>query len=128
VATKNEVMKKVILILILLTTLTNVSYASFPLSSVVDTPITDTILNIETTEQYHLRIQKMGFDLSNCNCDSCREEVSLGDGFRLKKKAEVNVRPILITLGVWLIVGIAILVVLVSLWIWNGIKNFDSTY
>ena len=121
-------MKKVILILILLTTLTNVSYASFPLPSVVDTPITDTILNIETTEQYHLRIQKMGFDLSNCNCDSCREEVSLEDGFHLKKKAEVNVRPILITLGVWLIVGIAILVVLVSLWIWNGIKNFDSTY
>jgi len=70
-------MKKLLLLLIGLTTLVNVSYASFPLPSVVDTPVTDTTLNIETIEQYHLRIQKMGFDLSNCNCTSCRNDIPI---------------------------------------------------
>ena len=70
-------MKKLILLLITLTTLANVSYASFPISSVVDTPIADTTLNIETTEQYHLRIQKMGFDLKSCNCASCRADIPI---------------------------------------------------
>ena len=72
-------MKKRLLLLIGLTTLTNVSFASFPIASVVDTPITDTILNIETTAQYHLRIQEMGFDLSTCNCESCRADIPISN-------------------------------------------------
>jgi hypothetical protein len=70
-------MRKLILLFITLTSFANESYASFPISSVVDTPVTDTTLNIETIEQYHLRIQKMGFDLSNCNCASCRNDIPI---------------------------------------------------
>ncbi len=41
-------MRKLILLFITLTSFANESYASFPISSVVDTPVTDTTLNIET--------------------------------------------------------------------------------
>ena len=27
----------------------------------------------ETTEQYHLRIEKQGFDIESCVCESCRD-------------------------------------------------------
>ena len=64
-------MKKLLLLLITLTTFTNVSYASFP----VDTNKTDTtkVVAQETTEQYHLRIEKQGFDIESCVCESCRD-------------------------------------------------------
>ena len=70
-------MRKLILLLITLTIITNVSFASFPIPSVVDTPFTDTILNIETTEQYHKKMQNQGFDISSCRCPSCRKVISL---------------------------------------------------
>ncbi|MBT6809091.1 MAG: hypothetical protein HOA52_06355, partial [Flavobacteriales bacterium] len=59
-------MKKLTLLLITITTFTNVSYASFP----VDTNKTDTtqVAVKETTEQYHLRMEQQGFDISNCMC------------------------------------------------------------
>jgi len=64
-------MQKLLLLLITLTTFTNVSYASFP----VDTNKTDTtkVVAQETTEQYHLRIEKQGFDIESCVCESCRD-------------------------------------------------------
>ena len=62
-------MKKLILLLITITTLTNVSYASFP----IDTNKTDTtqVAVKETTEQYHLKMEKQGFDISICMCVDC---------------------------------------------------------
>ena len=68
-------MKKLILLLITLTTFTNVSYASFP----VDTNKTDTtqVAVKETTEQYHLRMEKQGFDIESCKCESCRDGIQL---------------------------------------------------
>ena len=64
-------MKKLILLLIMLTTFMNVSYASFP----VDTNRKDStkIIVKETTEEYHLRMQKQGFDIENCMCTDCRK-------------------------------------------------------
>ena len=67
--------KKLILLFITITTLTNISYASFP----VDTNKTDTtqVVIQETTEQYHLRIEKQGFDVESCVCESCRNGLTM---------------------------------------------------
>ena len=67
-------MKK-ILLLILLTTLTNVSYASFPVTDTLK--IKQDTVQTETVEQYHIRMQKMGFDLNSCNCASCRADIPI---------------------------------------------------
>jgi len=62
-------MKKLLLLLITLTTLTNVSYASFP---IVDTlKVKQDTVQTETVDQYHLRMQKMGFDIEDCKCELC---------------------------------------------------------
>jgi len=59
-------------------TITNVSQASFPIVSdltiVIDHILIDTnkVVNKETTEEYHLRMEKQGFDISNCRCEDCR--------------------------------------------------------
>tara|TARA_X000000368_G_C22764254_1_gene594209 strand:+ start:154 stop:624 length:471 start_codon:yes stop_codon:yes gene_type:complete len=72
-------MKKTILFLITLITLTNVSYASFPIHVEIlisiDTlkPDTNKIVKKETTEEYHLRMEKQGFDINNCMCIDCRK-------------------------------------------------------
>ena len=49
------------------------SYASFP---VVDTlKIKQDTLQLESIDQYHLRMQKMGVDLNSCKCESCRNNI-----------------------------------------------------
>ncbi|MBC8265954.1 MAG: hypothetical protein H8E84_03220 [Flavobacteriales bacterium] len=102
-------MKKIILILIALTTFINVSYASFPMASIVDTPTTDTILNIETIEQYHLRMQKMGFDLSSCKCESCRSGMrplvrnSKGELVKVDNGSESNAKAMYLLAGLILL-------------------------
>ena len=83
-------MKKLIFLFITLITLTNVSYASFPVTMEpvisIDTIIPDsTKINNdkpvrearpegskESTEEYHLRMEKQGFDVSTCMCPDCR--------------------------------------------------------
>jgi hypothetical protein len=67
--------KKLILLLIILTTFMNVSYASFPVT--VTLKVQEDILQSETTQQYDLRMRKMGFDLSICNCASCRTGIPI---------------------------------------------------
>ena len=67
-------MKNLILLLITLTTLTNVSYASFPVADTLKMK-QDTV-QTEAVEQYHLRMQKMGIDLNSCKCVSCRNGIA----------------------------------------------------
>ena len=64
-------MRKLILLIISVISLTNVSYASFPVSDTLKVK-KDTI-QTETVEQYHLRIQKMGFDIEDCSCKTCNQ-------------------------------------------------------
>ena len=63
-------MKKLILLFIALTTFTNVSYASFPITDTLEI-IQDTV-QTEDIKRYHSSLIKMGFDLNNCKCESCR--------------------------------------------------------
>jgi len=63
-------MKKLILLFIALTTFTNVSYASFPITDTLEI-IQDTV-QTEDIKRYHSSLIKMGFDLNTCKCESCR--------------------------------------------------------
>ena len=70
--------KKPLLLFVTLITFTNIGYASFPVLGEtiisIDTIIPDTNKSVkkETTEEYHLRMEKQGFDISNCRCEDCR--------------------------------------------------------
>ena len=71
-------MKKLIFLLIMIITLTNVSFASFPVTMEyvisIDTikPDTNKIVIKETTAEFHSRLEKEGFDIDNCMCEDCR--------------------------------------------------------
>ena len=104
-------MKKLLLLLITLTTFTNLSYASFP----IDTNKADTtqVVVQETTEQYHLRMEKQGFDIENCVCESCRSGIAVKNiknvnnriSSDLYKSAAVLFTLALIVFVVWILDG-----------------------
>ena len=66
-------MKKSILVIITLTTLTSTCWASFPISIGIPS---DT-LQIEEIKNYHSSLIKMGIDLKDCRCESCRKNNNL---------------------------------------------------
>ena len=76
-------MKKLILLLITLTALANLSYASFPISDTLE--VQQDIMQTEEIKQYHYSLQKMGVDLNSCKCESCRKGIA-----PLTNKREVN--------------------------------------
>ena len=64
-------MKKLFLLLITLTTFSNVSFASFPI--IVDTlEMKIDTLQTDEIKQYHDHLIDMGIDLNSCKCESCR--------------------------------------------------------
>lgn len=100
-------MKKLILLLISLITCTNVSYASFPIIETrIDTPIVDTISNTESIDAYHLRMQKMGFDLSSCKCESCRAGIPTPENI-IVKTGKVQAKDI------WAILKVVLILLLI---------------
>ncbi len=101
-------MKKLLLIIITLATFTNLSYASFP----IDTNKADTtqVVLEETTEQYHLRMEKQGFDIESCVCESCRSGIAIKNvnnrtSSNLYKSATVLFTLALIVFVVWILDG-----------------------
>ena len=65
--------KKLLFLFITLTTLTNVSYASFPIADILE--VNQDTLQTEEIKQYHYSLQQMGIDLKSCKCESCRHGV-----------------------------------------------------
>jgi hypothetical protein len=59
-------MKKIIFLLITLITLTNLSYASFPISN--ELMINQNVVNKESLDDYHLELQKTRFDVQPFEC------------------------------------------------------------
>jgi len=64
-------MKKLILLLITLSTFFSESYASFPIIADTLERSIDT-LQTEEIKQYHDHLIGMGIDLNSCKCESCR--------------------------------------------------------
>ena len=99
-------MKKLILLLIILTTLTNVSYASFPIiADTLETTI-DT-LQTEEIKKYHDHLIEMGIDLNSCKCESCRNGIA-----PLTNKREVN-KPLNQFKRIWLPIIIIMIILAV---------------
>ena len=112
-------MKNTLLLLLIITTFTNVSYASFPVNREIlisiDTlkPDTNTIVKKETTEEYHLRMEKQGFDINNCMCIDCRKFKDITrDSNKNSNSEEITLSPLqsakinMIFLGAAMLIGL----------------------
>jgi len=105
----------------------NVSYASFPITDTLEI-IKDTV-QTETVEQYHLRMQKMGFDIQDCRCDDCNKFKGINPSSKKEKigqKKKTNYKSLFAALGVWLLVAIVIFVIWFLWWVAKGISNFGN--
>ena len=114
-------MKKLILLFIALTTFTNVSYASFPITDTLQ--IKQDTLQKETVALYHLRMQKMGFDIDDCRCDDCKIFKGINTPLKngeVRQKQKTNVWSLVKTLGIWIIA------VSVILGIWLIVAFFNA--
>ena len=114
-------MKKLILLLITLTSFTNVSYASFPVADTLEFK-QDTV-QTEEIKQYHQSLLKMGIDLSSCKCVSCRNGIA-----PLTNTREVNKPPNQFQ-RIWLpiIIVMAILAIVLVLLLFRWADNFDKS-
>ena len=113
--------KKLLFFFITLITFINVGYASFPVHgeilNSIDTLKSDTnkVVKKETTEEYHLRMEKQGFDIDNCMCESCRDGIAVKqsktltsrDYSSLYKIATILFTISLIAFIVWVLDGVA---------------------
>lgn len=108
-------MKRIILLLIILTTLTNVSYASFPVMEDTLKIKVDTLTEKEDIEQYHLRLQKQGFDISNCMCVDCRRFKGVNNTNQNSNSEEVTLSPLQSAKINMMFLGSAMLIGLVTI-------------
>ena len=112
-------------------TLTNVSFASFPVTMEyvisIDTikPDTNKIVIKETTAEFHSRLEKEGFDVDNCQCEDCRR--FKGSDIKEREDRYSNARKYFVTLGVGVSIFVLILFVLLIVWIVKGIMSWDGT-
>ena len=123
-------MKRIILLLITLTTLTNVSFASFPVTMKpvlsIDTIIPDTnkIVIKETTADFHSRMQKEGFDISSCMCVDCRNGISpLTNNVKSKEVLKKN------KMNIWirLLIIMTILSILLIILLFRWVESFNNS-
>ena len=115
--------KKLLLLLITLTTLANVSYASFPIiADTLETTI-DT-LQTEEIKQYHSSLIKMGIDLNACRCESCRNGiaplVNNVEGKEVLKKNKMNI-------WIRLLIIMTILSILLVILLFRWVENFNKS-
>ena len=114
-------MKKLILLLITLTTFMNVSYASFPVTDTLE--VKQDTVQTEEIKQYHSSLIKMGVDLSSCKCVSCRNGIA-----PLTNTREVNKPPNQFQ-RIWLpiIIVMAILAIVLVILLFRWADNFDKS-
>ena len=118
--------KKLLLILITLTTITNVSYASFPVADTLK--VKQDSVQTETVEQYHIRMQKMGFDIDDCRCDDCKKFKGINTALKngeTRQKQKTNIWPLVKTLGVWLFAVVVILAIMLIVAIFNAFNGLS---
>jgi len=114
--------KKLLFLFIALTSFTNVSFASFPITDTLK--IKQDTVNTETVAEYHLRMQKMGFDIQDCRCDDCKKFKGINNALKngeTRQKQKTNYKSLFVTMGVWIIV----IIILLFVWIVRGFMNYD---
>ena len=113
-------MKKLISLLITLTTFVNVSHASFP---IVDTlEVNQDTVQTEEIKQYHSSLIKMGIDLNACKCESCRNGIAplTKNGKEVLEKNKMNI-------WIQLLIIITILSILFMILLWRWAENFNKS-
>ena len=113
-------------------TLTNVSFASFPVTMEyvisIDTikPDNNKIVIKETTAEFHSRLEKEGFDIDNCMCEDCRR--FKGSDIKERQDRHSNSRSFFGTLGIGLLTLVMILgIVLIGIF-FVGIISWVNSY
>ena len=122
-------MKNLILLLIIITSFTSVSYASFPITDTLE--IKQDTLQKETVEQYHLRMQKMGFDIQDCRCVDCKKFKGINNAMKngeTRQKQKTNYKSLFVTMGVWIIALVVILVIWLIVSIFNAFKGLGENH
>ena len=112
-------MKKLFLLLIMLTTFSNVSYASFPIADTLEVK-KDTI-QTEEIKQYHSSLIKMGIDLNSCKCESCRNGIApLTNNIETNSNVQKNI-------WIRILIIITILSILFMILLWRWADNFNKS-
>jgi len=109
-------MKKLILLLISLTTFMNASYASFPVTDTLET--TQDTLQADKIKEYHTNLVKLGIDISDCKCESCRNDKSKLDRNQVNRTKDI-LRSIFIVF--------LILTILVGILLWKWMEDFNKS-
>jgi hypothetical protein len=114
-------MKKLLFLLIALTTFNNVSYASFPIADTLE--IKQDTVQTEEIKQYHDHLIQMGIDLNSCKCVSCRNGI-----VPLTNKRDAN-KPLNQFQKIWLpiIIVMAILAILLIILLVRWADNFSKS-
>ena len=101
-------MKNLLFIFITLITFANVSYASFPVADTLK--VQQDTLQTEEIKQYHSSLIKMGIDLNDCRCESCRKSNKFLKNNTMQQSAATGLYILsgLILLGViiWISIGL----------------------
>ena len=101
-------MKNLLFIFFALITFINVSYASFPISDTLK--VKHDTLQTEEIKQYHSNLIKMGIDLNDCKCESCRKSNKFlkNDTIQQSSARGLYILSGLILLGViiWMSIGL----------------------
>jgi len=113
--------KKLILLLITLTTFNNVSYASFPITDILE--VKQDTLQTKEIKKYHDHLIDMGINLNSCKCESCRIGIA-----PLTNKREVN-KPLNQFQRMWLpiIIIITILAIVLVILLFRWVANFNKS-
>ena len=115
-------MKKLILLLITLTTLANVSYASCPVADTLK--VKQDTIQTEEIKQYHYSLQKMGIDLNACRCESCRNGIApLTNNVETNSTLKKNKKNIWIRILIIMTILSIVLVILLFRWAENFNKS-----
>ena len=72
-------MKKLLSIFLTLITFVNINYAAFPFTDTLK--VQKDTLQTEEIKQYHFNLIKMGVDLNDCRCESCRSGIPISVEF-----------------------------------------------
>ena len=105
-------------------TLTNVSFASFPVTmeyviSIDTIPDTNKIVIKETTAEFHSRLEKEGFDIDNCMCEDCRRFKN-SDIKKSERRREIKIFRTLVV--------VALILLLVSILVTAITESFSPFY
>ena len=119
-------MKKLILLLITLSTFFSESYASFPIADTLE--VKEDTLQTEEIKQYHSSLIKMGVDLNSCKCESCRNGiVPLVSNSKQNKDNSQELENNKFNRWIPLIVLVAILAIVLMILLRRWAENFNKS-